>query len=67
MLLVASGVIQVNYMLALFFQAVARIPRATAFDPQEPYIAAAIAGAAAVLLANPRRRPGVAAQTSRPA
>jgi hypothetical protein len=58
-LLVASAVIQVNYMLALAFQAAARIPGATAFDPQEPYIAAAITVAAAVLLGGLRRGPAV--------
>ena len=56
-LLVASAVIQVNYVLALAFQAAARIPGATAFDPQEPYIAAAITGAAAVLLGGLRKGP----------
>jgi hypothetical protein len=59
-LLVASAVIQVTYVLALAFQAAARIPGATAFDPQEPYIAAAITGAAAVLLGGLRRGPAVA-------
>src|SRR3712207_6998142 len=44
-----------SYLLALQFQAAARIPGATAFDPQEPYIAATILGAAAVLLAGLRR------------
>lgn len=63
-LLVASAVIQVNYLLALAFQAAARIPGATAFDPQEPYIAAVITGAAAALLGSLRRGPAVA---SRPA
>lgn len=61
LLLVASAAIQVNYLLALRFQAAARIPGATAFDPQEPYIAAAIAGAAAALLAGLRRLPTAAA------
>ena len=60
-LLVASAVIQVNYVLALAFQAAARIPGATAFDPQEPYIAAVITGGAAVLLAGVTRRPAAAA------
>jgi hypothetical protein len=60
-LLVASAVIQVNYVLALAFQAAARIPGATAFDPQEPYIAAVITGGAAVLLAGVTRRPVTAA------
>jgi hypothetical protein len=59
-LLVASAVIQVNYVLALAFQAAARIPGATAFDPQEPYIAAAITGAVVVLLGGLRRAPAVA-------
>jgi hypothetical protein len=59
-LLVASAVIQVTYVLALAFQAAARIPGATAFDPQEPYIAAAITGAAAVLLGGLRRGAAVA-------
>jgi hypothetical protein len=59
-LLTASAAIQVNYMLALAFQAAERIPGATAFDPQEPYIAAMIGGAAAVLLVNLRRRAGTA-------
>jgi hypothetical protein len=54
-LLVASAVIQVNYVLALALQASARIPGATAFDPQEPCIAAAITAAAAALLVNLRR------------
>jgi hypothetical protein len=59
-LLVASAVIQVNYALALALQAAARVPGATAFDPQEPYIAAAITGAAAVLLGGLRRGAAVA-------
>jgi hypothetical protein len=59
-LLIASAVIQVNYVLALAFQAAARIPGATGFDPQEPYIAAAITGAAAVLLGGLRGGPAVA-------
>jgi hypothetical protein len=58
-LLIASAVIQVNYVLALAFQAAARIPGATAFDPQEPYIAAVITGGAAVLLAGLRRGPAI--------
>ncbi|GAB3309712.1 hypothetical protein GCM10027451_19750 [Geodermatophilus aquaeductus] len=58
-LLVASAVVQVDYVLALAFQSAARIPGATAFDPQEPYIAAVITGAAAVLLAGLRRGPAV--------
>ncbi|MGY1700024.1 hypothetical protein [Geodermatophilus sp. SYSU D00766] len=57
-LLVASAVVQVDYVLALASQAAARIPGATAFDPQEPYVAAAVTGAAAVLLAGLRRGPG---------
>ncbi|SNS08422.1 hypothetical protein SAMN04488107_1263 [Geodermatophilus saharensis] len=57
-LLVASAVVQVDYVLALAAQAAARIPGATAFDPQEPFIAAAITGAAAVLVAGLRPDPG---------
>ncbi|MFP3712610.1 hypothetical protein [Puerhibacterium sp. TATVAM-FAB25] len=56
-LLVASAVIQVNYMLALAFQAREGLPGATAFDPQEPYIAATITVAAALLLAGLRSQP----------
>lgn len=59
--LTASSVIQVDYVLALWFQAAARLPGATAFDPQEPVIAAAIPGAAAALLAGLRRSPVAAA------
>ncbi|MGY1679972.1 hypothetical protein [Geodermatophilus sp. SYSU D01176] len=54
-LLTSSAVIQANYLLALRAQAAAGIPGATAFDPQEPPIAAAIVGAAAALLAGTRR------------
>jgi len=64
-LLVASAVIQLNYVLALAFQAAARIPGATAFDPEEPYIAAAITGGAAVLLGALRRGPAVAPTAGR--
>jgi hypothetical protein len=53
-LLTASGVIQLDYMTALLFQAAAKVPGATPYDPQEPFIAAAIGAAAAVLLANLR-------------
>jgi hypothetical protein len=60
-LLVASGAVQVNYVLALLFQAAARIPAATAFDPQEPYIAAAVLAAAAALLVGVRPSPAVSA------
>ncbi|MGY1701880.1 hypothetical protein ACI8AD_19605 [Geodermatophilus sp. SYSU D00766] len=56
-LLLASAVIQVNYVLALAVQAAAGIPGATAFDPQEPYIAAVIIGAVAVLLGGLRQEP----------
>jgi hypothetical protein len=59
-LLTASSVIQVDYVLALASQAAARIPGATAFDPQEPFIAAAITGAAAVLFVG-LRSPGTRA------
>ena len=54
-LLTASGVIQLDYMTALLFQAAAKVPGTTPYDPQEPFIAAAIVVAAAVLLANLRR------------
>ncbi|SHN78411.1 hypothetical protein SAMN05660350_02612 [Geodermatophilus obscurus] len=53
-LLTSSAVIQANYLIALRSQAAAGIPGATAFDPQEPPIAAAIVGAAAALLAGMR-------------
>jgi hypothetical protein len=65
LLLVASGVVQIDYVLALVFQAAAGIPGATAFDPQEPYIAAAILGSAAALLAGVRSR-SVAGPTTMP-
>jgi len=60
-LLTASGVIQLDYMTALLFQAAAQVPGATPYDPQEPFIAVAIVAAAAVLLANlrPARQDGV--------
>jgi hypothetical protein len=54
-LLTAIGVIQLDYMTALMFQAAAQVPGATPYDPQEPFIAAAIVAAAAVLLANLRQ------------
>lgn len=53
--LVAGTVHQLSYMTALVFQARAEVPGATAFDPQEPFIAAAILVAAVLLLANVRR------------
>jgi len=56
-LLSSSAVVQLDYMTALLFQAAAQVPGATAFDPQEPFIAAAITGAAIALLMNLRRAP----------
>jgi hypothetical protein len=56
-LLPSSAVIQANYLIALRAQAAAGIPGATAFDPQEPPIAAAIIGAAAALLRGVGRSP----------
>jgi hypothetical protein len=53
-LLTASGVIQLDYMIALLFQTAAKVPGATPFDPHEPFIAAAILAAAAALLVNLR-------------
>ncbi|HEU4947188.1 MAG TPA: hypothetical protein VFT31_08550 [Kribbella sp.] len=47
-----SVVYQLNYMTALAFQAAADVPGATAFDPQEPPIAAAALAATVVLLAG---------------
>lgn len=40
------------YMTALIFQADARVPGATAFDPLEPAIAVAFLAATAIMLAN---------------
>src|SRR3712207_9277727 len=60
-LLTSSAVVQANYLIALRAQAAAGIPGATAFDPQEPPIAAAIVGAAAALLAGVRRPSSVPA------
>jgi hypothetical protein len=54
-LLTSSAVVQANYLIALRAQAAAGIPGATAFDPQEPPIAAAIVGAAVVLLRGMQR------------
>jgi hypothetical protein len=55
-LAVLSVVYQVNYMVALMFQADADVPGATAFDPQEPLIIAAFLVAAALLLGSVRGR-----------
>lgn len=48
-LLVYSLVYQVDYMMALVFQASAGIPGSTAFDPAEPVIIAVLLTAAALL------------------
>jgi hypothetical protein len=55
--LLYGAVYQVNYTTALMFQTNARIPGATAFDPVEPYIAAAFAIGAAVMLAGMKSSP----------
>ncbi len=59
-LLTSSGITQLAYMVALLFQSTADIPGATAFDPQEPFIAAAILGAAAAMMTNLGRTPDAA-------
>jgi hypothetical protein len=52
---VTAGILQqVGYLTALVFQARAGVPGATAFDPQEPFIAAAFLAAAVVLFAGLR-------------
>ncbi|WP_345384912.1 hypothetical protein [Pseudonocardia yuanmonensis] len=53
-LLVSAGMSQLDYMSALLFQAAARLPGATAFDPAEPIIAGIIIGAAVALLGTIR-------------
>jgi hypothetical protein len=51
-LLVSGLVHQVSYVAALWFQSRAKVPGATAFDPQEPVIAAVFLIALALLLVN---------------
>jgi hypothetical protein len=65
-LLTGSGIVQLDYTVALLFQAAARIPGATSVDPQEPFIAAAIIAAAAALLANLRPGPARPRPVRRP-
>ena len=56
-LLTASAPVQLAYMAALPAQVAAGVPGATAFDPQEPWIAALITAAAAAMLGGlPRYR-----------
>jgi hypothetical protein len=52
--LIAGVLQQVDYMAALVFQAAARIPGASGFDPIEPFIAAIYLVGAAVMLARVR-------------
>jgi hypothetical protein len=59
--LVAGTVHQLSYMTALVFQARAQVPGASAFDPQEPLIAAAHLVAAGFLLATARPTAGITA------
>jgi hypothetical protein len=47
-------VYQLSYTTALLFQANAKVPGATSFDPAEPFIAGVFAIAAALLLSNLR-------------
>lgn len=54
MLLPFGVVYQVNYMVALAFQARAGVPGAVAFDPLEPVVAAAFLVATVLLLGNLR-------------
>jgi len=54
--LLGSGVgSQLDYMTALVFQTAAGVPEATAVDPAEPLIAAAMLAGAGALLGNLRR------------
>jgi len=54
--LLASGVgSQLDYMTALAFQTAAGVPGATAVDPAEPLITAAMLAGAGALLGNLRR------------
>jgi hypothetical protein len=55
LLLVSGTIHQLDYLVALPFQAAADVPGATAFDPMEPVIALAFLLAAAALLAGVRR------------
>ena len=58
--LLASGVgSQLDYMTALVFQTAAGVPGATAVDPAEPLIAAAMLAGAGALLGNLRRTAGL--------
>jgi hypothetical protein len=57
-LLTASAVVQLDYMVALLFQAATKVPGASAFDPQEPFVAAAILAAAVALLGTLRPSEG---------
>jgi MYXO-CTERM domain-containing protein len=54
-LLVSGTIHQLDYLVALWFQAYADVPGA-AFDPLEPPIALAFAVAAVALLAGLRRK-----------
>jgi hypothetical protein len=53
---VFGTVYQLSYMTALLFQANAKVPGATSFDPAEPLIAGAFAVAAVLLLGGLRSR-----------
>ena len=51
---VFGTVYQLSYLTALLFQASAKVPGATSFDPAEPFIAGVFAVAAALLLSGLR-------------
>jgi hypothetical protein len=56
--LIAGALQQVDYMAALVFQAAAKIPGASGFDPIEPFITAIYAIGAAVMLTRVRGTAG---------
>ncbi|MQM27943.1 hypothetical protein [Glycomyces albidus] len=66
-LLVSGLVHQLSYIAALWFQAQAEVPGATAFDPQEPIVFAVFLVALVLLLANLSGRAGGARAHGRPA